>query len=262
MLGLMLEKGFGWLRSLLVSIPLILILTAFFATVAVAGYGFDLTGRLVPWCKRQWARMLLRASFARLSVSGIEKLQLPQPYILCSNHLSYLDPPVLLAAFPFPPLFLAKSSLFDIPFLGWGMRRAGDVPIDRSDHRATARSLRKAAGRVRRGESLVVFPEGTRSPDGKLQPFHSGAFRLAIQAQVPIVPVVIRGTREILAPGTILIRGGRVQLTIADPIPTVGMTVVDKELLRARVRLAVQEMLSESGPASGAAPARGKRMGH
>jgi 1-acyl-sn-glycerol-3-phosphate acyltransferase len=203
---------------------------------------------LLESCKRGWARFLLAVSFVRVSVQGRENLDGSRTCIFCANHLSYLDPPLLLACLETPVRFLAKKSLFGIPFLGWAMRGEGDVPIDRENPRAAARSLARAAALVRQGTSLVVFPEGGRSRDGTLQPFLSGAFRIAIRSQTPVVPIAIRGTREALRPGSLHFRGGHVQVAIGKPISTHELSAADQDTLSIAVREKIQPMLEDFSP--------------
>jgi len=239
----MLRTTLSWVRSFFFSAPLIILTTIVMGTVAVVVSGFDRRRRWLGVCKRLWARCILAFCFVRVRAEGLEKLDRSQNYIFYANHLSFLDPPLLLAVLPRPVRFLAKKSLFGIPFLGWGMRLAGDVPVDRENSRAAARSLAQAEELLRRGASLAVFPEGGRSLDGKLQAFLSGAFRLAIQAQVPVAPVAILGTQAVLPPGSLHIRSGPVQVTIASPIATTGLTRKDRDRLAQRVEQSVRRML-------------------
>jgi len=239
------RDAFTWVRSLLFTIPLILVATIAATALGLAASLLAPRGQLLESCKRSWARFLLAASFVRVSVQGRENLDGSRTCIFCANHLSYLDPPLLLACLETPVRFLAKESLFAIPFLGWAMRGEGDVPIDRENPRAAARSLARAVALVRQGISLVVFPEGGRSPDGTLQPFLSGAFHIAIRAQAPVVPIAIRGTREALRPGSLHFRGGRVQVAIGKPISTHGLSAGDQDNLSIAIREKIQTMLED-----------------
>ena len=245
----MLSNALRWIRSLLVSIPGILLATAALGTLALVCLPLDRRGRRRERCRRLWARLIVVASFVRITVRGLEKLDPVRTCVFCANHQSYMDPPIVIAALGRPVRFLAKKSLFSIPFLGWGMRLVGDVPVDRENARAAARSLRRAADLVRGGVSLVVFSEGGRSLDGTLQPFLSGAFRLAIDAGVPVVPLAILGTREVLAPGSIHIRGGSAQVIVGSPIPTEGVSRKDRGALAGQVRQIIRRML-EAGPSA------------
>ena len=239
----MLLNAIRWLRSIFISIPLIVLGTIAAATLGIAASLVMPKSPALDSIKKTWARWILAVAFVSIRVRGRENIASDRTVLYCSNHLSYLDPPALIVALGNPVRFLAKVSLFRVPFLGWAMRREGDIPIEKDHPRAAARSLERAAQAARSGTSFVVFPEGGRSLDGKLQPFLSGAFRLAIEAQVPVVPIGIRGSREALRPGSLLIRGGVVQIEIGKPIPTDGLTARDQEALSRRVEQAIQALL-------------------
>jgi len=239
----MLQDAIRWIRSTFISIPLIVLETLAATTLGLAlSLAYPKPG-LIEWFKRNWARMVLAAGFVHLSVEGGEKLEPGRNYLYCANHLSYFDPPALVVALGRPVRFLAKKSLLSIPLFGWAMRRAGDIAIDRGNPRAASRTLAQAAELARAGASLVIFPEGGRSPDGALQPFLSGAFRLAIQAQIPVVPVAIHGSRDVLPPGSLFIRGGIIRIAIGAPIPTAGLSAQDQDALAALVAKAICQML-------------------
>ncbi len=255
----MLANTLSWIRSLLFTIPVLFLATIGFGTLAVAGSLFVRTPRFPQRCARLWARTILAAGFVRIMARGLEQLDPAQPYVLCSNHLSYLDPPVLLACLPVGYRFLAKKPLFRIPFLGWGMKRCGHIPIDRANARAAARSLAKAADELRQGVAFVIFPEGSRSLDGELQPFLSGGFRLALEAQAPVVPLAIWGTRTALAPGSINLHGGLVELLVGAPISTAGMTVKEKHRLAGQVQQTVATLLDEISRPAGQLPGVNRR---
>ena len=239
----MLLNAIRWLRSIFISIPLIVLGTIAAATLGIAASLVMPKSPALDSIKKTWARWILAVAFVSIRVRGRENIASDRTVLYCSNHLSYLDPPALIVALGNPVRFLAKVSLFRVPFLGWAMRREGDIPIEKDHPRAAARSLERAAQAARRGTSFVVFPEGGRSLDGKLQPFLSGAFRLAIEAQVPVVPIGIRGSREALRPGSLLIRGGAVSVVIGEPVATDGLTARDQEALSRRVEQAIQALL-------------------
>ena len=247
---LMLPNALSWVRSFLFSIPLIIASAVGTGMAVLTGALLGLGGDFQNRCMRLGAQMILRASLVRVTVSGLEKIDPVKTYVFCSNHLSYMDPPVLLACLGYRVRFLAKESLFAVPFLGWAMRGAGYVPIEREKSRAAARGLARAAETLRSGNSIIVFPEGRRSRDGALHPFLSGGFRLALDAQASVVPLAIVGTRQVLAPGSIHVRGGRVQLIVGDPISTLGMTAGERKRLADRVRNEIKEMLSKATAAN------------
>jgi 1-acyl-sn-glycerol-3-phosphate acyltransferase len=177
--------------------------------------------------------MILWTSGVTLRVSGVEHVQPRTPYILCFNHQSHMDIPVILSAFPFQFRFAAKKQLFRYPFLGWHLRRSGHVPVDRENPHAAVKSLREAAEAIRQGTSVVIFPEGGTSLDGSIKPFKGGGFMLATKSGAAVVPVTIRGTRVVLTPKTYYVRGGPVEIIIGLPISSQGLAAGE---LAARVR--------------------------
>lgn len=240
----MLLNATRWLRSLLISIPLIVLGTVVAATLGIlVSLSLPSLG-LLEGIRKAWAQWILACAFVHVTVQGKENIASADTVLICSNHLSYLDPPALVLALHRPVRFLAKDSLFRIPFLGWAMRIEGDIPIERNNPRAAVRSLHRAAAASRTGISFLVFPEGARSRDGSLQPFLQGAFRLAIQGQVPVLPLAIQGSREALRPGSLLIRGGEVRIAIGEMIPTQGLSVRDAGELGDRVKEEIRRLLS------------------
>lgn len=186
---------------------------------------------------RFWAQVSLRLAGQRLSVSGQEHLPRQGAVIFMPNHQSNLDILALFAGLPVQFRWLAKQELFRIPLFGLAMRRTGYIPVDRSDRRSAITSMNLAAQRIAHGTSIIVFPEGTRSPDGHLLPFKKGGFMLALQAQVPIIPVALQGSRESLPKQAWRIRPGRITVRIFPAIATVGLTAADREQLMEQVRL-------------------------
>lgn len=205
---------------------------------------FDASGRSQLRIARVWARSLLWLAGCKVETEGLERLQSGGPFILAVNHLSYMDTPVLLTYIPLEFRFLAKQELFQIPFMGWHLHRAGHISVPLEDPRAAVRTLMRSAEMLRRRHlSLVIFPEGGRSENGQLQEFIDGSAYLAIKAQIPIVPVALIGTREILAMGSQTFHRGRVRLRIGEPISTEGLVLHDRTRLTAMVREKIVEML-------------------
>jgi 1-acyl-sn-glycerol-3-phosphate acyltransferase len=233
-----------WFRSLFISIPLIVLGTFAAATLAIIASWVRPRSNALHRIRRAWARWILFSSFVRLEVRERQKIPRHRAVLFCSNHLSYLDPPALLAALDCPVLFLAKESLFRIPFFGWAMSLGSDIPIERDNPHAAGRSLLRAAEAARAGNSLVIFPEGERSPDGVLQPFLPGAFRLAIRTGAPVVPVAIRGSRAALRPGSLLLRGGLVRVTVGEVIAGESLALPDQDAVSALVRQSMSRMIS------------------
>ncbi len=220
--------------------------TVVMGAISLALWPFDRTGALQHGCSRVWCRMVALTIFARLRVHGTEHVQPGRPYIYMANHASLIDTPALFACLPYPFKIMAKKELFYVPFLGWHLWSSGNFPVDRGDARATARSVRRVIDGVRAGASLAVFPEGTRTSDGQVQEFKAGAFKIALRAGVPIVPVTIRGTFALLPKTTLAPRPGRVDVIIGAPIDTTAYT--DKQLadLMLATRQAIAAPLAKS----------------
>jgi 1-acyl-sn-glycerol-3-phosphate acyltransferase len=167
---------------------------------------------------RVWSRVMLRAIGVRPTYRGLERLPPGSPCIFISNHQSTVDIWALVPVLPVSVVFVAKQSLFRIPVLGWSMRAAGFIPIDRSRRGRALRSLERAAERIRDGSPVLLFAEGTRSRDGRLGLFKKGAFRLALRAGVPLVPVAISGTWGVIRPRGLRVQPGPVRVSFCQPI--------------------------------------------
>jgi 1-acyl-sn-glycerol-3-phosphate acyltransferase len=192
---------------------------------------FERSGRLFLGLARAWCRVLCRAAGVRVEVRGQARVRGRQPVVFVSNHASHFDPPALLLAIPVDVRIVAKRSLFLIPVFGQALWAAGIIPINRHDRERAIVSMQRAADRLRTGNSILVFPEGSRSRDGRLQPFKKGAFVTALQAQVPIQPVTVSGSREILPRGAIFARPGTVRVTFLESLATAGLTAADRDWL-------------------------------
>lgn len=188
-----------------------------------------------------WAPGLLGGAGARLRVEGGASLDWETPALFVCNHQSMIDIPTAFMALPCELRFIAKRELSMIPFLGWYMRATGMIFVDRGEGEKARQSIRIAGERVRAGASVLAFPEGTRSVDGKIHSFKKGAFVVAIEAQVPIVPVAIEGAQRVLSRGGFRVRPGEIRVRIGDPIPTRGLVYEDRDTLIARVRSALIE---------------------
>lgn len=172
----------------------------------------------LQWFARPWARLIAMTCRTRIRAEGLERIPRERPCILMSNHASHFDLVALLMTLPGRYTILAKRELFYIPIFGWSLWASGMIPVDRAHRDRAIRSIQRGAERVRNGTTLLVFAEGTRSPDGSLQPFKKGGFHLAIQSGAPIVPISISGSRKILPRGSLRIRPGSIRVRIGEPI--------------------------------------------
>jgi 1-acyl-sn-glycerol-3-phosphate acyltransferase len=189
------------------------------------------------------SRLANRLVGARVEATGLDRIAPGQPYVFAPNHRSHIDIPALEAALP-AVRFAAKRQLFDEPVLGRAMRALGMIPIDRDDPALAKRTLDEAEARLGKSVSVVIFPEGTRAPAGQMLPFKGGAFVFAIHQQLPIVPVALHNTAQVMpAHGFLTILGGRVLVEVLDPIPTVGLTFEDRHRLSEQVRTALLRAL-------------------
>lgn len=233
----------GLLRALLITDPLIILATIVMGSVNLIVSVFDEGGRKQLNVARAWSRMLLKIAGVKVTLEGIDKLDLSGSYVFVSNHASFMDTPVVLGHIPVQFRFLAKQGLFSIPFLGHHLKRAGHLPVPRDNPREAVKMMGEAGRVIReRGISLLVFPEGGRSLEG-LQPFKEGAAYMAIKAGVPAVPIALVGTLEVLPMGSAHVRSGHVTLRIGDPIPTASLKLQDRGQLTQQLYARVSELL-------------------
>ena len=237
----------AYLRAFLFTDPLIILATIVYGGASFFASFFDSSGRTQARIAAAWARCLLRVSGISVTVRGAEHVSRDGVYVFAANHSSYMDTPVVLANLPVQFRFLAKYGLFSIPFLGWHLKRAGHIPVFRESARARLKTLSMAADTVQqRHISLLIFPEGGRTETGKLQEFSDGASYIAIRAGAPIVPLVLKGTRNSLPMGSGIVRPARVEIIVGEPISTADMTLRDRAALTARIREHVVRELKKS----------------
>lgn len=203
---------------------------------------------LIP-VARLWSWMILKTCRVRARPVYHPGLDASQPCVYVANHQSQFDIPALVLAMPADFRVVAKRELLYVPIFGWVLWLAGFIFIDRADRDRAIQSLERAQRTLRRGTSVVVFAEGTRSPDGRLLPFKKGGFILALQAGVPIVPVAIRGGRQVLPKGALRIRPGDIDVIFGAPVATSSYTLETKDTLIAAVRERITAGLSRD-PAS------------
>jgi 1-acyl-sn-glycerol-3-phosphate acyltransferase len=196
---------------------------------------------------RLWGRSILWVSRVKVTVQGLERIDPGAPYVYMANHQSMFDILVLLGHLPVQFRWLAKKELFRIPVFGYSMARVGYISIDRSNRKSAIRSLRVAAEKIAQGVSVVVFPEGTRSHDGKMKPFKKGGFYLAIDSRQPIVPVVIYGSHEVMPKGLLRVRSGEIILSINPPVKTASYQRATKEALMERIWEIMEQDLARLG---------------
>ena len=233
----------SYLRSVLISTPLIAVSTIILGIISLAASIFDKSGNSQHNIARLWGRILLAAAFIRFRVEGAERLDPQASYVFVANHGSYMDIPALLAALPHQFRFFAKKGLYKIPFLGYHLKHAGHLPVDRTNARNSLKSMSEGARIVReRGISVLLFPEGGRSAQG-LRDFKEGAAYIAIKAGVPVVPIALIGVRELLPMGSIHLRSGKVKVRVGDPISTAGMKIKDRDELTGRMRREVASLM-------------------
>lgn len=240
-----------WLRGVFFADPCIVLATIVFGSISVAVSFFDSTGRLQIAVARAWARVLLAVSGVRVRVEGIEQIDPNGSYVFLSNHLSYMDTPVVLAHVPVQFRFLAKRGLFQIPFLGSHLGRAGHIPVPREDPRAAVKTLQLAATTIQEKKiSLLVFPEGGRSPSGRLRAFKEGGAYIAIRAGVPLVPTVLIGTSNALPYGSGVAKSAEVTLKILRPIDTASLSLKARGEVTEEIRQLIANELHEPAPVS------------
>lgn len=192
--------------------------------IAITGSFFDRSGNFPHIIAGIWAKSILFVGRIQVAVKGSHHIDPSTSYIYMSNHQSNFDIPVLLSILNVRFRWLAKAELFKIPLFGTAMRRAGYIRVDRTNRASAIKSLNHAAEIIRDGASVMIFPEGTRSPDGRIRPFKKGGFVLSIDAGVPIVPIVLHGTGDILPKDRLCFVPGRVRVEILAPIETSGYT--------------------------------------
>jgi len=206
----------------------------------IAASFFD-GGRTMLALGRVWACWILATFRVRIDVAGLENVPTHAPIILMSNHQSLADIAAIVATLPDSVKwrFVAKKELVRVPIFGQALVASGHIIIDRGNRERAVASLHRAAERIRAGISVIVFPEGARSPDGHLRRFKSGPFHLAVEAQVPIVPITVSGSQHITPKGSLRVHAGRVKIVYGKPIPTRGVAIADRKLLEAQVRDAI-----------------------
>ena len=234
----MLRTLFAWV--------ILVISTILLGTIAILLSLFDPSGNLPHLVARLWGKIQLATAGAIVEVQGLDHIDPRRSYILVANHQSTFDIFAFLGYLPIQFRWIAKAELFRAPFMGWAMSRTGYIPLERESPKKAYRSMLQAAEKIKNGVSVIIFPEGTRSLDGNLQPFKKGLFVIALKSQAPILPMTICGTRKIMPKGEWRIHPGKVRILMDPPIETAGLSAGQEGELSARVRNIILKNLNQA----------------
>ena len=246
---------FHWWRTVFWLIPAITVYTIVLGAVSLMSTLWERDGKVAHGCARLWARLILATTGVRTQVVGLDRVPIVGSYVFVSNHQSIYDIPILFSNLPFQLRIIAKASLGAFPVLGWHLRYTGHVLVDRA--RPGAATLRQVGQLMRRGHSLVVFPEGTRSVDGLVGRFKRGLFLLAVESGLPIVPVAVIGSRHVMRKGRLMTCPGEVELVVHDPISTSELSRDDVTGLVEKSKAVIASSLASRGPRIAALNATG-----
>jgi 1-acyl-sn-glycerol-3-phosphate acyltransferase len=239
------HKSHGWLsrlRSYFILAPLIWVYTIVLGTISLIFSLFDRNGRIQHQFARLWSWLVMKTILSPVKVTAMAGLDNSKPKVYAVTHASALDIPILYVNLPFQFRIVFKSELLAYPFVGWHLKRSGQVCINQQNPAASIGAVKSALRSLRNGMPLVIFPEGGRTPDGSLQPFLPGAFFLAIKAQADIVPIALVDTFALLPMNTYHIKCQPLEMRVGQPISTVGLTVRDTESVTARVKSAIEAL--------------------
>jgi 1-acyl-sn-glycerol-3-phosphate acyltransferase len=226
---------YHWWRTVFFLIPCIGVYTIVLGTLSLCSSLVDRKGHFAHWCARTWSRLILATSGVHVVARGLERLEPGRTYVFVANHQSIYDIPILFWSLPYQLRIIAKESLGNIPFMGWHLRRTGHMLVNRK--RPEPRHIIAWASRLTAGGlSLIVFPEGTRSRDGRVARFKGGSFYVAIEAGLPIVPLSVVGSRHVMLKGRVTSYPGEVLLIVHEPIDTQGLAGSDPKDFGERVR--------------------------
>jgi 1-acyl-sn-glycerol-3-phosphate acyltransferase len=230
------------LRSYFFFDPLIWFYTVAFGVASIPFGFFDRDGSILHAFARAWARLTMKSISSPMKVTGLDDIDTSKPHVYAVNHASALDIPALYAFLPFQFRILHKKELWSYPIVGWHLKRSGQVCVDQQNPTRSVGQIKSALRTLRRGMPLVIFPEGGRTADGRIQPFLPGAFFLAIKSGVDIVPIALRGMYGLLPMNTYHVKPRPLEMHVGQPISTAGLTTRDMEELSAKVQSALEEM--------------------
>lgn len=230
------------LRSYFIFDPLIWFYTVAFGIASIPFGFFDKDGSVLHWFAHAWSKTIMKTIFSPVRIVGLEKIDTSKPHVYAVNHGSALDIPILYAYLPFQFRIVHKKELLSYPLVGWHLKRSGQVCVDQQHPARSIASIRSALKTLKAGMPLVIFPEGGRTSDGRIQPFLPGAFFLAIKAQVDIVPIALEGTYELLPMDTYHIKPRPLEMRVGEPIATAGLTLREMETLSAEVQRQIENL--------------------
>ena len=242
----------GWLsrlRSYFIFNILIWAYTLFLGTISLICSVFDRSGRIQHKLARLWSWLIMKTILSPVTVTRMSgaNLDVSKPRVYAVTHASALDIPILYVYLPFQFRIVFKSELLSYPFVGWHLKRSGQVCINQQNPAASIGAIKSAVRSLRQGMPLVIFPEGGRTPDGKLQPFLPGAFFLAIKAQAEIVPIALAGTFDLLPMNTYHIKSRPLEMRVGVPIATAGLSLRDMDAVSGKVKAAIEALQAGSG---------------
>jgi 1-acyl-sn-glycerol-3-phosphate acyltransferase len=238
-------RKYGLLSALRSYFLLDLLIWAYTLVLGIASipFGFfDKDGSILHGFARAWAKLVMNSIFSPFTVAGLNQIDTSKPHVFAVNHGSALDIPALYAFLPFQFRILHKKELLSYPIVGWHLKRSGQVCVDQQNPTRSVGQIKSALRTLKGGMPLVIFPEGGRTADGRIQPFLPGAFFFAIKAQVDVVPIALRGMYDLLPMNTYHIKPRALEMRVGKPISTVGLTLRDLEALSATVQKAIEEM--------------------
>jgi 1-acyl-sn-glycerol-3-phosphate acyltransferase len=237
---------YGWLsrlRSYLIFDPLIWAYTLFLGSISLVCSFFDRNGRLQHKLATLWSWLIMKTIQSPVKVVGHDSSDPAKPRVYAINHASALDIPVLYVNLPFQFRIVFKSELLSYPFVGWHLKRSGQICINQQNPSASIGSIKSALKSLKSGMPLVIFPEGGRTPNGQIQPLLPGAFFLAIRAQAEIVPIGLVGTFDLLPMNTYHIKSRPLEMRIGEPISTGGLTLREMDAVSAQVKAAIEKLV-------------------